>query len=791
VQTEPEDLVGLWQELRKNLGSRIKSYTNNVGLLRKSAEDARLNAALWRRATDGDDALEEDFEAEADDDDDDFRKVRESSDHPQSLESLRQYFRILGKHYRNPTDACPLINVAASLQETATAEDAEESRLPLLRRTREHFQRTQQKEEGPFSGIETTKTQLKGISAALGKCDDVKRREIEGIQPDIATSSNRVEATLHVLEGFGEDEIDENDYHASAHVQVQQGTMDVQIGQAVSYAGQAMLCVKEWTLNRLQSMVVCMVAEFLDTRARESGEGEGGPRAPEANQHLHYVGGEGGTGKSRIIHAIVDLFRRRGEAHRVVVTASSGAAAAKIGGVTVHSALGLGVDRGGRKRTAVISEAVKWRWKDVDVLIVDEASMIGGCTLQDINKALQVRRESREPFGGIPAVILTGDFYQFPPVQQKSLLSSSGDLEAAAGNRYIADNKLRHAQGSELWKKFTTVTLLQEQVRQRDDKEFHELLQRIRRGEQTRADLDRLNQKVIDPETIDFAKDLVAITPLNRNRWFFTKHGGITWARGRGLHVHIFLNRHRWDGLVDVEEMVRALSEEDSSAMAIPSVFVFARGMPIIVNENLYQGLQIVNGGRYVASDVILEPGQAGYAIADDITLFFGPPAAVVIDVPETLGIEIPNLPAGVMTLKPETRKLDLKNHHRISVPCSRTGIPCTAAFAITDYKSQGHDFNEIVAEIRGRQTLPDGTPKKCDFMTLYVVLSRCTSFEGLSFMSRIRETDFLGNSVSETIKRGVERLEKLHLETTEKFFETHMDWDRERADGCRPPKRA
>jgi len=777
VQTEPQDLGALWQEFRQDLRPRLKSYTNNMGLLRKSKEDARLNAALWAQVTDDDDALGVDLEAEAEAVDDDFRKVKETADQPQSLESLRQYLGILGKHYKIPSDACPLINVAARLEETATAEDVEEARLPLSPRTAEYFQRTQQKEEGPLRGIETSTTQLKAIQAGLGKCDDVKRREIEGIRPDAATTLNRAGATAQVLAGFGVDEIDEDDFHASANVQ--QGTMDVQIGQAASYAGQAMLCAKDWTLNRLQKMVVCMVAEFLDTHGRQSGEEEGGPRAPDTNQLLLYVGGEGGTGKSRIIQTIVDLFRRRGEGHRVVVTASSGAAAAKIGGVTVHSALGLGADRGGRKKAAVISEEVKWRWKEeTDVLIVDEVSMVGGGTLQSINEALQARRESREPFGGMPIVILTGDFYQFPPVQQKSLLFSYGDLESAAGNRYKADNMLRHDQGSELWKKFTTVILLQEQVRQRDDKEFHQLLQRFRHGEQTRADLDRLNEKVMEPEKIDFARDLTAITPLNRNRWFFTKHGVVTWARARGLHVHMFLNKHRWDVRVGVEEMVRALSEEDSSEMAIPSVFFFARGMPIIVNANLYQGLKIVNGGRYVASDVILEPGQAGYAIADDITLFFGPPAAVVIDVPATLGIEIPNLPAGVMTLKTETRKLDLKNHVRISVFCSRTGVPCTPAFAITDYKSQGHDFNEIVAEIRGRQSFPDGTPKKCDFMTLYVVLSRCTTFEGLSFMSRIRETDFLGNSVSETIKRGVERLEKLHLETTERFFETHMDWE-------------
>ena len=62
------------------------------------------------------------------------------------------------------------------------------------------------------------------------------------------------------------------------------------------------------------------------------------------------------------------------------------------------------------------------------------------------------------------------------------------------------------------------------------------------------------------------------------------------------------------------------------------------------------------------------------------------------------------------------------------------------------------------------------------------------TTFEGLSFLSKIRETDFLGNFVSETIKRRVERLEELHRRSTESFFETHLS---ERADGSGPPKQA
>ena len=124
------------------------------------------------------------------------------------------------------------------------------------------------------------------------------------------------------------------------------------------------------------------------------------------------------------------------------------------------------------------------------------------------------------------------------------------------------------------------------------------------------------------------------------------------------------------------------------------------------------------------------------------------------------------------------SQKLQPKAHNGISVSCTRTGIPCTPAFAITDYKSQGENFIQIVAELRGRRSLPDGMPGKCDFMTLYVVLSRCTTFEGLSFMSKIRETDFLNNAVSETMKKGVERLEELHQRTEASFLHSHANWE-------------
>ena len=479
VHTEPEDVPALWQDIREGLGGRVKSYVENVGLLRKSAEDARQNAAMWRRITDGDDAIGVDYipgvdEAEG-------GGLKETADDAQSLQALGQYLTPLGRYYSNPTGSCPVINVAQSLGETERAEYVGENIVPFSARSRTQLLRIQDNEGGPLRGREISKPQLKAVYGSLAMKDKAKKREIEGFVGEGGTTTDRGEVADQVLAGFGDEDIDEGDYNGRNRA----STMEIQMAQGASYSALAQLCAQVWTLNRLQKMVVSMVAEFLDNYSRESAEQDDRANSSDAlKQHLHYVGGEGGTGKSRIIEAIVDMFRRKGQRHHIVLTASSGAAAANIGGVTIHSALRLGGDdsrRGGNlefSNSGVISEEEKWRWKDVRVLIVDEVTMVGGRTLQSINRALQARRENTLDFGGIPVVLLMGDFFQFGPVLQRSLLFSYGDLDAAAQRRQSPQSMLAHSQGRELWKKFEVVTMLQEQVRQRGDAEFHALLQK-------------------------------------------------------------------------------------------------------------------------------------------------------------------------------------------------------------------------------------------------------------------------------------------------------------------------
>jgi hypothetical protein len=84
-------------------------------------------------------------------------------------------------------------------------------------------------------------------------------------------------------------------------------------------------------------MAVLLPAAFLDERGMRLQEQEG-------RQHFQYVGGEGGTGKSRVIHAIKDMFRLKDCLHTLLLTGASGNAAALIGGVTLHSAANIGFE---------------------------------------------------------------------------------------------------------------------------------------------------------------------------------------------------------------------------------------------------------------------------------------------------------------------------------------------------------------------------------------------------------------------------------------------------------------
>jgi len=130
--------------------------------------------------------------------------------------------------------------------------------------------------------------------------------------------------------------------------------------------------------------------------------------------------GSAGTGKSVLLREIIAVLRRKHqrETDRVAITASTGLAACNIGGVTLHSFSGIGL---GKESVDELIKKIKknqkarHRWMRTKVLIIDEVSMVDGDLFDKLEEIARRLRNNGRPFGGIQ-LIITGDFFQLPPV---------------------------------------------------------------------------------------------------------------------------------------------------------------------------------------------------------------------------------------------------------------------------------------------------------------------------------------------------------------------------------------
>lgn len=127
--------------------------------------------------------------------------------------------------------------------------------------------------------------------------------------------------------------------------------------------------------------------------------------------------GPAGTGKTFVLNQFIKLAKYEGK--HVSVTATTGLAATHLGGTTIHAWAGIGVQDslpGGFAEH--IAKGRREIIEKTDVLIIDEISMLHDYRLDMVDEACRLVRRKDEPFGGIQ-VIMSGDFYQLPPVNRR------------------------------------------------------------------------------------------------------------------------------------------------------------------------------------------------------------------------------------------------------------------------------------------------------------------------------------------------------------------------------------
>ena len=133
--------------------------------------------------------------------------------------------------------------------------------------------------------------------------------------------------------------------------------------------------------------------------------------------HNVFLTGPAGSGKTFVLNQLIKLKKYEGK--HVSVTATTGLAASHLGGSTIHAWSGIGIrDEIGIHFVDNLSKSRREIIDETDILIIDEISMMHDFRFDMIDQiARLVRREPDKPFGGIQ-VIMSGDFFQLPPVNR-------------------------------------------------------------------------------------------------------------------------------------------------------------------------------------------------------------------------------------------------------------------------------------------------------------------------------------------------------------------------------------
>lgn len=188
-----------------------------------------------------------------------------------------------------------------------------------------------------------------------------------------------------------------------------------------------------------------------------------------------FLTGVPGAGKTYVINQYVKWL----ESHGIypAITATTGIAATHVGGSTIHSYSGIGIEKDiddYKIEKIMEREKLVKKIQNTKVLIIDEISMLDAQTLDNVNKVLKAIKDPTKAFGGVQ-IIFVGDFFQLPPIIKQG--------EATKFFAFMGNS----------WKEARPLTCyLEEQFRQTDEV-FTKLLLAIREN-----NIDEMHVEILE-----------------------------------------------------------------------------------------------------------------------------------------------------------------------------------------------------------------------------------------------------------------------------------------------------
>ena len=226
-----------------------------------------------------------------------------------------------------------------------------------------------------------------------------------------------------------------------------------------------------------------------------------------------FLTGRAGSGKTTLLQEVIKATDKN-----TVVVAPTGVAAINAGGVTIHSFfqlppsnflpvetsfMGEGyTTRSLLKQHLKVSEDKRRLIQELEMLIIDEISMVRADLLDAIDFTLRYLRGSTQPFGEVQ-VVMVGDLYQLPPVVNDAEWSAFKDYY---NTPYFFD--------SLVWKQAKMIPLELKKVYRQKDQDFLNVLNNIRDGKPRPEDLALLNTRHVPAE--EASSDAILLTTHNR-----------------------------------------------------------------------------------------------------------------------------------------------------------------------------------------------------------------------------------------------------------------------------------
>ena len=423
------------------------------------------------------------------------------------------------------------------------------------------------------------------------------------------------------------------------------------------------------TLYTDQAIAADLLPEHLDI----NDEFKSAFNLMENTKECFFITGKAGTGKSTLLK-----YFKANTGKKIIVLAPTGVAAINIGGQTIHSFF--------RLPPKIIQKDTIKRLRDkalvenIDMVIIDEVSMVRADMMDGIDYALRLNRgRMKTPFGGVQMVFF-GDLFQLSPVVENGAREI---LEEMYSSPYFFSAKVFndcHIRAIEL----STI------YRQKDSS-FMELLNRVRNKEYTEEDLETLNKRVKIDATASKKDPTVILTTTNS--------------------LANTINQDRLSKLPGREIVYEATAtgKFEESAYPTDTSLKLKKGAQVIMIKN-DPDKQWVNG-----------------------TL-----AKVVALSSESIVVDINGRTCDVPVVK--WQKIEYSyNEDEDKIEDEVVGdfaqYPIKLAWAITIHKSQGQTFDKVIIDL-GHGAFTHGQ--------LYVALSRCTCLDGIRLKRPVRPSDII-----------------------------------------------